>query len=93
MCTLKFVDINWDLKEVINHFKEAHQVEVNRGLLLVLSDQNEEALKYLDASMKDFVDEAAGYPGQIKCVFCEDEIAVKQECGEPTGLLHCKTIF
>ena len=80
-CKTEYGYINYDFGDFIFHLRYFHNVTLNQGLVLAISDQNQTALDFLQTSLSSFTAEAGGYPEQMSCTLCGDAITLVRECG------------
>ena len=80
-CKSEFGYINYDFGDFIFHLRDFHNVTVQGGLVLAVSDQDQAGLDFLQTTLSSFTLAAGGYPEQMCCALCRVTVTLVRECG------------
>ena len=80
-CKTDFGYINYNFSDFLFHLRDFHNVIINGGLVLAISDQDQTGLDFLHSSLSSFTLAAGGYPEQISCILCGVAVTLVRECG------------
>ena len=81
LCKLGFEYKNYNFRDFLLHLKDDHMIQLHCGLIIILSDQEDETINFLMTSLSNFVGNTGGFREKLTCILCETLIPLTPECG------------